>query len=146
MTTALVDRYALYANYRLGDTPSLEAYKLMRHAEESPERVRGILQGLVSTVIGIIMFQTVQGLLPDRGDLVPPSLWIESPSGRTIREFPFYQGIRIIRKHDWDFAVVEPIRPARFISRREALHIMLFGDKVAPSNRWCSQYKEYKSK
>lgn len=37
-------------------------------------------------------------------------LWIESPEETTIMQMPFYQALRIIRKHNWSLAPVIPIR------------------------------------
>ena len=54
-----------------------------------------------------------------------PTLWISSPSGKTMREFPVYQALRIIRKQGWKLVKVAPIR---HIGRWEALRILFKGD------------------
>ena len=135
-TMAKEERYKLYANYRLDGTPALRAFSLMRHTTEpNGAPIDTFIKGVISAVIGCVIFQIMLDLFPKKRDLIPPTLWIESPSGETIREFPFLQGMRIIKKKNWDFAVVRPIQPPRVVSRREALSILMFGDKGNESDK-----------
>ena len=128
-TETLQSRYDRYLIHRASNTPALKAYQTMtRLPSDSP-----LIDGLISTMIGLIVFSVVQRIvdkLTGGHHAVPATVWIESPSGDTKREFPFWQGSRIVRKHDWHFAVVAPIRPARIVSRREALGILLWGDRL----------------
>ena len=52
-----------------------------------------------------------------------PKLWIKK--GNTIKSFPVFQALRIIRKHSWELVETEPVR---YISRRDALRILILRD------------------
>ena len=49
-------------------------------------------------------------------------LWIESPTGKQIISMPLNQALRIMRKHNWHLAEVEPV-----MSRWKHLKKALFG-------------------
>lgn len=86
--------------------------------------VQDIVSGMVSCVIGTVVFSMIDRILHKR----EVTLWIQ-PSYDSVNmyEFPLYQALRIIRKHDWEPAEVAPIR---HISRREALEILIKGDDI----------------
>ncbi|MBU0847496.1 hypothetical protein KKH23_09960 [Patescibacteria group bacterium] len=54
------------------------------------------------------------------------TLWITSPSGKTTVQLPLELALRVIRKKQWTATKVEPVRT---VSRREALKILLHGDR-----------------
>lgn len=117
---AIAERYKRYANYRLGETPALEAFTKMRDA---PAR-SSLSSDLTDVVIGALTIVLALVMLGGR------TLWIQSPSGETVRQFPLWQALRIVRRHGWTFASVEPIQPPRVISRREAIRILMLGDRT----------------
>ena len=125
LTTAV--EYDWYTRLREDGLSPLEAIRQIRE-----EKQRGLLNslvaGVISITIGIVLFGTLLKFLKPSRYEGTRTFSIESPSGKTVRELPLYQALRIIRKRGWDFAEVEPIRPPRFISRREAFNILLFGD------------------
>jgi len=122
--------YSLYLNYRVGDVPALKAFANMREAQSKSEEginLSCIIQGVISVVVGLLMLGIRVKGTPKY--VTWGILWIQSPSGKIVKEFPLPQALRIIRKHDWALADVKPLKPPRVISRREALRVLLFGDK-----------------
>ena len=127
-----MSRYDLYREYRRGDTTAVKAYERMKRVtEHKGGAVQVAAESIISAAIGTVIFSIVSRLFRDTcRPLTPATVWIESPSGETTLELPFFQGTRIARKHGWGFAAVQPIQPPRLITRREALSILLHGDKL----------------
>lgn len=64
-------------------------------------------------------------------------LWISC--GKTICALPFYQALRVVRKHEWELVNVEPIRR---ITRWQAFKILIKGDEL-PEKRLMRHYRDY---
>jgi MFS family permease len=124
---SITDRYDWFIRLRGDGLSALEAFKEIRESEEHTA-LQLLVRGVISMVIGLIVLGAISDIWGWRYS-GPTMFWIQSPSGRTIKEFPLYQALRIIRIRKWDFAKVEPVKPPRIISRREALHILFYGDK-----------------
>lgn len=82
-----------------------------------------LILGLIEVAIGMIMFCCMFDLT---------TFWVTSPSGKIHKELPLQQALRIMRKHNWTAAEVEPVR---MVSRFEAFKIMIFGDKPFEERR-----------
>lgn len=121
--------YETYLSLRQkGFSPLAVGFKWTEMASQPSEFS---VKGLVSIVIGIVSFvvidKAIRSLTGKWFD--GESLWITSPSGETTMEMPFYRALRIVRKQEWSFAEVEPVKPKRVVGRAEALKIMFRGDK-----------------
>jgi len=127
-----MSRYSLYLDYRRCNTPAAKAYSLLvQDTGHDRDWLQTWVDSIIRVVIGVVTFSIAKGLFRDNHrPITPETVWIESPSSKTTTEFPFFQGARIVRKHGWEFAVVQPIQPPRVITRREALSILLHGDKL----------------
>jgi hypothetical protein len=53
-------------------------------------------------------------------------LWVTTPKGKRSIQLPLYVALRLVRSRNFTFTKVEPTRT---ISRREALRILIHGDK-----------------
>ncbi len=79
------------------------------------------IDGFLNTMVSILAAVLIMGWMRW-------TLWITSPTGKTTRKMPFYEALRIIRKHGWHMTLVAPIKPNRIISRWQALKILISGD------------------
>ena len=89
--------------------------------KETKPTVESLVRTLVSMVVGIVVFFQLMG-----GDDLSETMWITSPSGKTTIKLPLDLARRIVRKKGWTCTATEPIRN---ISRKEAIKILLKGDK-----------------
>lgn len=116
--------YTTYLAYRSGGATALEAYNKGKHGERRP-----LLDGLISTVIGVMAYvlagELVGNILGWAGDL-----WVISPTGKTKIALPLYTALRVIRKRGWDFCPVEPTKHIRAITRKEALKVLLLRTRI----------------
>jgi hypothetical protein len=77
--------------------------------------------GMIFVAVGMILFPLL--FKTDK----PTYLWIESPSGKTIKKMPYIEATRIVRRQQgWGYADVIPVK---HINRRLALRV-LFGRQV----------------
>ena len=120
--------YESYRKLRLLDRPAIQVYAEFKD-RETKRADMSFTNLLCDMICGAITYVIVCGVLRRVFIFQDTPLWIKSPSGKTIVALPLPIALRVIRKHEWDFAEVEPIKPPRIISRREALNILLFGDK-----------------
>ncbi len=104
---SLPNKYELYLRYRADGESALAALKLIRELE-AEGAIPAMVRRIISIVLGLLMLPR---LFKKRRYAGGGMLWIKSPSGKAIHQFPFYQALRIVR-------------------RREALHILLVGDKA----------------
>ncbi len=117
---------------------TVERYKILRDMGVPPRQVREKLrevwgepkfgiEALISVVIGVVSFcivdSLVSNLIKEGGDL----LWLVSPSRKTTVQLPFRTALRVVRKHGWSLAAVEPVRPVRRVTRWEAVKILVQG-------------------
>lgn len=76
-----------------------------------------LINSVVNTAIGLILAQAVMpALFGGELSLYGAKLWIQPFNGYRAYQFPFYQALRIVRKHDWVLAEVEPIKPKKNLS------------------------------
>jgi hypothetical protein len=113
-----------------------EMYKKLREAGLSPiiakyqwekSRSEDTMTGLIHAMISVFVGITIMGAF--LGIFKKPDIWITSPSGKTTIKLPLHQAMRIVRKQNWKYTEVEPIKPPRKISRLEAFKILITGDK-----------------
>ena len=130
------EKYDLYLFYRqtcrYSPSRALEALRAEDAVAALPSDDRNALstttKSLVTVVIGIVTFCVIRSALSSLGFFGEGVLWIESPSGKTVKKLPLPIALRIVRKRGWHFAEVGPVKPSRTVSRQEALGILLFGD------------------
>ena len=133
ITEEKCDSYLFYRQTcRYSPSRALEALRAEDAVAALPSDDRNALstttKSLVTVVIGIVTFCVIRSALSSLGFFGEGVLWIESPSGKTVKKLPLPIALRIVRKRGWHFAEVEPVKPSRTVSRREALGILLFGD------------------
>ncbi len=118
-------------------------YKSLRDRGVPPFNIRDEIErigkdgwsSLVSAVGEIITFVVIDNALTSifgwrwRPRDSDATIWIIHPDGSTSRPFPLYQGLRVARKHGWLITDASQLEPKRVIGRREALSILLFGDR-----------------
>ena len=114
---------------------SFEQYKLLRSLGIPPVHIREKTQGTHNTspnmsvqslstlVIAIVSFVVLNALVADI--ITNKGVWIVSPSGETTIELPHWTAIRVVRKHGWHFAIVEPVKPVKNVTRWSALKILI---------------------
>jgi hypothetical protein len=66
----------------------------------------GLINAMIKMVIGVGLIS----VLYDACGYRYHELWIESPNGFKT-QMPLYEALRIVRKHDWKLAEVEPVKP-----------------------------------
>ena len=116
------DKYRILRN--LGVPPS----QIRAKAQEMWSEPIGLgIKHLVSVVIGIVSFCVVDRLM--ESILHTGGLWVTSPSGKTTVCLPFWTAVRVVRKRGWELTDVEPVQPARRVSRLEAIKIVIRGDR-----------------
>ena len=128
-----IDRLAVYYHtYRQGGKRAIEAYmdarKLMGETDSmrdgssiATNLIQSILPIAVAAGVLIMAFKSFAGYIEG-------GLWITSQSGKTTVQLPFKLAMRVIRRRGWRLAKVEPVKPRRVISRREAFKILMSGD------------------
>lgn len=120
--------YDTYRRLRLLDHPALQAYSEAK-GKEAKRNAMDLATSLGDMLCGLVVF-TIATEVIRRGFIFKDTpLWITSPSGKTTMALPLPIAFRVIRKREWDFAKVEPVRPPRVITRRQAMRILIFGDK-----------------
>lgn len=88
------------------------------------------IRGLVSVVVGVIAFVIVDDILGGhrrrRNQDIDGDLWIVAKGGGKPVKLPFWVAARVIRKHEWMLADVEPVQvPLLTTTRWEHLKIAL---------------------
>ena len=135
-TTVTRERYDSYLFYRQASRcrPS-QALTALREEDakvalppSDKNALSATTKSLVTVLIGIMTFCVIHSALSGLGFFEDETLWIESLSGKTVKKLPLPVALRIVRKRGWHFAEVEPVKPPKVVSRREALGILLFGD------------------
>lgn len=121
--------YELYQAYRGNGKPALAVYNAFKKAERKRVVMRDMPRipsdGVVATTMGVIIFDIIKGMMDGMA-----GVWVRSPSGRTVRELPPPIALRVIRKKHWNFAITEPIKPVKIITRKAALRILFFGGEM----------------
>ena len=118
--------YGTYRRLRESGEPAIKVYQTWKKHQlsiDTPSFVHQALCSLLPLVVGIMI---IVGMFRSIKTIHPPTLWITSPSGNTTRRLPLYQALRVVRERKWRFAEVEPVRT---ISRREALRILISGER-----------------
>lgn len=69
-----------------------------------------VVAGLMKTVIGFTVWAAIMKILYPDLDIREHLLWIESPTKHTVRSLPFYQALRVVRKHNWHLIETQPIQ------------------------------------
>ncbi len=78
---------------------------------ETCNKMSGVsMNKLIVPIIQSMIMMVVLAKIKKINDVSEYKLWIESPNGFK-KQVKFYQALRIIRKHDWKLAEVEPIKP-----------------------------------
>ena len=99
--------YESYLERRGWGLRAVEAYNATIESEGEAD----LLKGLISMVVGVVVYSVVQeacdGITGENvwGGLI----WIESPTYQSIKQVPLRLAIRIIRKRGWHYAEVEPV-------------------------------------
>jgi len=132
-TTVTQERYDSYLFHRAGGRQSASCAFVALKAEDAKialplSSLSVTTKALVTVAIGIVTFCVIRSLLSGLGFFEGETLWIESPSGKTVKELPLPIALRVVRKRGWHLARVEPVKLPRVISRWEAFLILLFGD------------------
>ncbi len=96
----------------------------MSLSETERSSVARLTRSVISLTLSVYVSVVLSSLLSGKIEFY--WLWIVSPSGKTTVPLPFYTALRVVRKHGWGLAEVEPVRR---ISRRDALKILVKGDK-----------------
>lgn len=120
--------YESYRRRRLLDKPASQVYSEMKE-QEARQGDMNLPSLMVAAVCDLAVFAIAQEVIRRAFIFDNTEIWITSPSGKTTVAVPLPIALRVIRRREWEFAKVEPINPSRVISKREALHILLFGDK-----------------
>ena len=96
----------LYKSLR---TEGVPPFKIREACKRMSDRRDMSVENLISVVIGMVVFSVVSsnGLFED------DTLWIMSPTGKVVKELPFYNALRVIRKKGWLLAEVEPVEAKR---------------------------------
>lgn len=129
------NRLAIYYRaFRCESIRALDAYekaqKMIEETEVMIEQGSVIAGTMINSLLPIAVAVSVAAMaLHSFLGYVKDGLWITSPSGKTTIELPLQLALRVIRKRKWKFANVAPVEPNRTVNRREALKILLTGDK-----------------
>lgn len=121
--------YELYHRLRQGGEPAIKVFQAWKDLQLKRDSM-DIYQVLGEMIVSITVTMLVSGILAKQNYIVGHNIWIISPSGSTTRQLPLYQALRVVRKKDWQFAEVKPVK---VISRREALR-MLVGRRLGSAN------------
>ena len=115
--------YDSYCCLRLRGDPAIKVYQAWKDQQlkRAPDHILGEILPFV-VAIGVIA-SIFHGLNAIRIH----TIWITSPSGKTTKQLPLYQALRIIKKRKWQFTQVTPTRASVPIARKSALRILLFG-------------------
>lgn len=83
--------------------------------------------GLIKIVIGFTVWCFIMKILYPDLDIRRHLLWIESPTKHTIKSLPFYQALRVVRKHNWHLVETQPIQ--KQLTRWEAFKYLIWGNR-----------------
>lgn len=120
--------YESYCRLRQGGEPASEVYQVWKE-HQLKQNSMDIYQMLGDIITGIMVFTIVAGMLTRLDYMAVHPIWITSPSGNTTRQLPLSHALRIIRKRQWRFTSVTPVTTKSPISRKNALKILLLGNK-----------------
>jgi hypothetical protein len=120
--------YESYRTLRLYDKPALEIYNEWK-VEQAKRDAMSFPALMGNWVCGLVVFLIADPIIRRLFIFEDTEIWVTSPSGNTTRKLPLPIALRVIRKREWNFTETQPIKPPRIISRREALRILIFGDK-----------------
>ena len=120
--------YESYCRLRQGGEPAIKVYQVWKEhypIMDSPSSVYQALSDLIPLVVAIM---TIASIFHSLNAIRIHTIWITSPSGKTTKQLPLYQALRIVKKRKWQFTQVAPIKAEEPISRKNALKILLFGN------------------
>ena len=122
-----------YYAYRRSGSRAIEAYRAAHNvlAETDEWRKENLIAGKMMQAILPLVVAVGLTVYAFQGfySVTLHGVWVTSPSGKTTRQLPCKLANRVIRRRHWRFARVEPVQPKRLIGRKEALQILIRGDK-----------------
>ena len=116
----------------------LEFYKHMRAEGVAPTTVKSkwidtinqdFMGSMVNVAIYSVVIMSILSIIRKR-NYFNNTIWVTSPSGKTTIRLPIINALRIVRKRGWSITKTYPLRK---VSRREALNILIHGDKICQS-------------
>jgi len=118
--------YESYCCLRLRGDPAIKVYQAWKEQQlkRDPMDINLPLRDILPYVIAI---GVIASIFHSLNAIRIHTIWVTSPSGKTTKQLPLYQALRIIKKRKWRFTQVAPIKPSVPISRKSALRILLFG-------------------
>ena len=117
--------YESYCCLRQGGESAIKVYQAWKEHYpiiDSPSSAHQALSDILPLAVAIM---TIAGIFHSLNAPRIPTIWITSPSGKTTKQLPLYQALRVIKKRKWRFTQVAPIKAEEPISRKNALKILL---------------------
>ena len=119
--------YESYCRLRQGGETAIKVYQAWKEQQLKRDSM-DICQLFGESFTGVMVYMLVADIVADLFYIDDHKIWITSPSGKTTKQLPLYQALRIIKKREWRFTKVAPTKAEEPISRKNALKILLFGN------------------
>jgi len=121
MITQPIDRKFYNRMRAEGTSPAAIKAKWLEIINQDP--LDRMIRVTIATFIGVSIFGMMMKM-----NFYGGTIWVTSPSGKTTVRLPVMEALRAVRKHDWELTVTYPLRK---VGRREALDILIHGDRLA---------------
>ena len=119
--------YESYCCLRQGNEPAYKVYQVWKEQQLKRDSM-DICQLFGESFTGVMVYMLVANIVANLFYVDDHKIWITSPSGKTTRQLLLCQALRIIKKKQWRFTQVAPVKVESPISRKSALKILLFGN------------------